>query len=454
MFYFTLWLLKFINLIWNNFNLKKIFKKDGSFMIGKIALKMQKNFIKNFKQIDFDKVIFVTGTNGKSTTTNLLMHTLRKAGYSVATNAEGANMITGIATILIKNSTLSGKFNKDFMVLEIDERSLEKIYRELPGKNLCITNLQKDQVQRNGDPDFIYRKFENVINSNMSLFLNNEEPRSKSLEKNAGKTYLFSMQKNKESFVRNGFYDVTLACPRCNHKIVFDYYNLGNIGKFHCSNCEYKSEENAYTKLADIDFKTGTFKEDGNVYKLKYKTPFMFYNYGLVITVCKKFKIPYEKIQNAFDTFVNPADRTDQYTFKGKTIKYLRMKQENPDTLQNAINIVANDKAKKVIYIGLYEIKDFPPAYSNTFYFFDCDIDKMIESNVEKFICFSKTVSYDTANRLVYAGVPREKIKIYDVEDDFNKIFEDLDKFESKNIYLISGMKPYHKIQNFFGKED
>lgn len=362
--------------------------------------------------------------------------------------------LLGIATILIKNSTLTGKFNKDFLVLEIDERSLNKIHKELPGKNLCITNLEKDQVQRNGDPDFIYRKFEKVINKDMNLFVNNEEPRSKSLEDKAGKTYLFSMEKNDLSFVQNEFYDVTLACPKCNHKIVFDYYNLDNIGKFHCTNCGYKSEDKVYTKITNVDFKNGTFKEGKNTYKLKYKTPFMYYNYALVISVCKKYGIPFEKIQKGFDTFINPADRTEQYSYEGKTIKYLRMKQENPDTLQNAIDMASRDKGKKVVYIGLYEIKDFPPAYSNTFYFFDCNIDKMINSNVEKFICFSKTVSYDTANRLIYAGVPKDKIKVYDVEDDFDKIFEDLKKFDSKNIYLISGMKPYHKIQKYFEKED
>ena len=46
------------------------------------------------------------------------------AGKKVATNTEGANMMSGVATTLIKNSSLFGKFNKEFLILEIDERSL------------------------------------------------------------------------------------------------------------------------------------------------------------------------------------------------------------------------------------------------------------------------------------------------------------------------------------------
>ena len=195
---------------------------------GKLALKLNKKFILNFKNIDYDKVIMVTGTNGKTSTTNMLAHSLKNAGKEVATNLEGSNMLSGIATLLIKNSTLTGKFNKEFMVLEIDERSLVGIYKYLPANNLCITNLLKDQVQRNGEPDYIYQKIKSVINKEMTLYLNNEEPRVKSLAKYAGNAIFYGVSKNDKSFEKNDFYDVSLPCPICNDKIKFNYYNVDN----------------------------------------------------------------------------------------------------------------------------------------------------------------------------------------------------------------------------------
>ena len=104
--------------------------------------------------------------------------------------------------------------------------------------------------------------------------------------------------------------------------------------------------------------------------------------------------------------------------------------------------------------MGLYEIKDFPPAYTNTFYFFDCNFKGVVESNVEQYVCFSKTVCYDCANRMIYDGAPVEKIKIFDIEDDFDTIFKPLDEIKTNNIYIITGMKPYNKIKNFFKKGD
>lgn len=447
----------FIIILWAvklGHKINSCFHQTGSMISGKIAVILQKDFVKHFTNIDYDKVIFVTGTNGKSTTTNLIAHTIKSANKQVATNTEGANMMSGIATTLIKNSNLFGKFNKEFLVLEIDERSLRNIYKVLPAKNLCISNLQKDQVQRNGDPDFIYQMFKDVITDDMTLFVNNEEPRSRSLEDYAGKSIYYSMEKNSKTYMKNDFYDVTMPCPKCNHKVEYAYYNIENIGKFECTYCGYKSVDKADVVIHNIDYDNHTFQCEKDTYKVTYMNPFYIYNYALTIAVCKKYHISYEDIQHGFATFKNPADRREIYHYHGKTIHYLRIKQENPETLQNALDTIARDKSKKAIWMGLYEIKDFPPSYTNTFYFFDCDFKKCVSKNVEQYVCFSKTVAYDTANRMIYAGADEKKVKIYDIEDDFELIFEDLDTISTDNIYIITGMKPYKKIKAFFEKGD
>ena len=72
-FIFALWVAKF------TLRLGKILKKQGSMISGKVAVAIQKDFVKYFSNIDLDKTIFVTGTNGKSTTTNLIAHTIKSA---------------------------------------------------------------------------------------------------------------------------------------------------------------------------------------------------------------------------------------------------------------------------------------------------------------------------------------------------------------------------------------
>ena len=145
-------------------------------------MRIDPQMVAHFKGIDYSKVLFITGTNGKSTTTNLVHHILKSNGRNVIANLEGANLIYGIATALSKAATLTGRIKADYIVFETDERFLPLILKQLPAKNILITNLQKDQVQRNGDPDFVYRKLFDAIGGDVRLFLNNEEPRSKSFD--------------------------------------------------------------------------------------------------------------------------------------------------------------------------------------------------------------------------------------------------------------------------------
>ncbi|MBE6149618.1 MAG: DUF1727 domain-containing protein [Firmicutes bacterium] len=438
-FLIALWVSKSVML------LAKILHKNGSMISGKVAISIQKDFVKYFSNIDYDKTIFITGTNGKSTTTNLLAHTIKKSDRLIATNIEGANMMSGVATTLVKNSNIFGKFNKEFLVLEIDERSLQKIYEYLPARNLCVSNIQKDQVQRNGEPDYIYKKIQSVINDNMRLFLNNEEARSKSFEDFTKDVIYYSVTKNEKSFTKEKFYDVTMPCPKCNNKIYYNYYNVDNIGDFKCMYCDFKSESKPNFKITNIDYEKNQFTCNNELYDMPYNQAFFMYNYALVIAICKTFGIEYKQIKEAFKSFKNISGRLETIHYKDKKIKYIRMKQENPETLQSAFDYIAQDKTNKVFMLGLEQLEDFKPYYTNTFYAFDCDLDELIDSNIEKYICFSKAVSYDTANRLIYAGVEREKIVIIP-SDSNEEIFKEIDKCECDNIYLITWLHKYEEL--------
>ena len=445
-FILTLWIAKFVAFVVNIID-----KKRGSNYAGKIAVKLMPNFVSCFKGIDYDKVIFISGTNGKSTTTNLTYHVMRSAGQRVACNTEGANMMPGVATTLIKNSTLGGKFNKDLLVLEIDERSFPLIRKQLPGRHMGLTNLQKDQVQRNGDPDFILRKFRGAIGTDMTLYLNNEEPRSCSLGDLAGAVQYFSVAENSRTYVSDDFYTVTLPCPKCGHAIAYSNYNLANIGPFHCTKCSYSSTTAPNVLITDVDFENSTFVCGGTTWHVPYNNPFYIYNFAMCIAVCRNFGLTDEQIQVGFSSFKNPASHDDKFTFKGKEVRYLRGKQENPEALQSELDIIAADKRTKAVFIGLHEITDFHPHYSGSFYFFDCNFKSIVESNVEKFVAFSTTVAGDIASRMILAGAPAEDVIVCDT-DDLDTVFANLDGITADVIYILTNTKCAKDIKRYLAE--
>lgn len=425
---------------------KLVDKNKGTNLAGKIMLKLDKNLIKKFKNIDYEKVIVVTGTNGKSTTVNLLNHIFSCGGKKVVSNLEGANLITGIATILLKESPLNFDFKDTYFIFEIDERTLKNFLKNIPAKNLVITNIQKDQVCRNGDPDYIYKIIESVIQKDMTLYLNNHDPRSKILEEKAKNVIYYGVGKNKYSYNKLDEIPVTMPCPKCHSKIEFDYYNVANIGSFKCSNCGYKSEDKVKYIIKDIDYKNNCFNILDEKIVMPYVTNFMLYNYAACYAVSREFKIP--KISESFSSFKNVKGRMETLNYNDKEIKYIRIKQENPETLQSALDLVSNDKTEKIVILGLCLLKDFKPYYSNTFYSYDCDFSKLIKSNVKKYICFSNVVSYDTANRLIYENVDRKKIIIIN-NDNVEEIMSKIDQTKCKNIYLITWIKTYDEITKY-----
>ncbi|WP_425757436.1 MurT ligase domain-containing protein [Ihubacter sp. rT4E-8] len=446
-FYLALWFAKIINVIINIVD-----KSRGSNFSGQKAMKIDPQMVAHFKGIDYSKVLFITGTNGKSTTNNLVNHIFRTNGRKVVSNLEGANLIYGVATALSKASSLTGRIKADYIIFETDERYLPLIYKQLPAANIMITNLQKDQVQRNGDPDFIYRKVFDGLPSGIRFFLNNEEPRTRSFDIKSDHIVTYGVARHEESFTKGETFP-TMACPRCRHKIVFDYYNNDGVGKFHCTHCGLAADATADYTITDVNFAERKFKLGDVGFTMPYDTPYMCYNYAGALAVAKELGgIEPADAAKAFGSFKNVGGRFEILKYKDKTIKYMRIKQENPETLQTCINVMAADKERKMVCLGLCPLIDMIPHYTNSFYAFDCDLSGLVKSDVERYFCFSEAVCFDTANRLIYEGVDRSQISIAETED-VETIFKEIEEAETKNIYLITWLHTFEHMKKYIDKE-
>ncbi len=97
-------------------------------------------------------VVFVSGSNGKSTTTQMLASILRAHGLSVFTNPTGANLPQGIASAMLATVPLDGRLREDVAVLEVDEAFGPRLARQLAPHSVLLINIQVDQLNRFYDP--------------------------------------------------------------------------------------------------------------------------------------------------------------------------------------------------------------------------------------------------------------------------------------------------------------
>lgn len=244
-----------------------------------------------------------------------------------------------------------------------------------------------------------------------------------------------------------------MPCPKCRHKIKFKYYNNDMVGSFKCVNCGFSSEEPADYISDNADFEAKTFTVNGFSFNMPYEPPYMLYNYPAAVAAAKELGgISEEKSAEAFADFKNIGGRLETIEYKGKKIQYMRFKQENPETLQNFINIIAADPSEKDVVIGFGTVDDITPFYINSFYGYDCNFSALAEANVNKFLCVTDTICYDSANCLIYGGVDPDLIEIIPT-DDSAKIAEAIASLKSDNIYLDMKLDAFEALKNYVEKE-
>lgn len=154
----------------------RLLGKSGSSLPGLVAERIKPDLLSDFSGSFTKGIIMVTGTNGKTTTTKMIVGLLEGSGYRVFTNKSGSNFTRGIISALIKDSSLSGKTNFDYAVIESDEAYSRLIAKELKPRVLLVTNIMRDQLDRYGEIDHTANLILEAANLSSGVVLNRDDP--------------------------------------------------------------------------------------------------------------------------------------------------------------------------------------------------------------------------------------------------------------------------------------
>lgn len=161
----------------------------GSALPGLVIERTNKNFVRQILSKLPYGVVVISGTNGKTTTTKIVSELLEKQGLKVFTNKSGSNFVRGVISAILNNIKITGKFDYDIAVLELDEAHAVKFAEKVPIDYALFLNVQRDQLDRFGEIDHTAELLQKVAShANKAIVLNREDPR---VSKITGKKRIF-----------------------------------------------------------------------------------------------------------------------------------------------------------------------------------------------------------------------------------------------------------------------
>lgn len=402
---------------------------NGSTWPGHIALSINPNFIKNVFNNSSTKIIFIIGTNGKTTTAKLISSILEKNGYTVLHNTSGANLENGIASTLILQSNILGQLMKDFAILEIDENTFPLISEQIEPDYLISLNLFRDQLDRYGEIDSISKKWKKTLNkfSKTKIILNADDPQISYLgrESKLDVSYFGLDEKFIQTKTLQHGAD-SILCPNCQQRLNFKCCYFSHLGIWDCKSCGYKRPK--------LDISNFSF------YPLQGR--YAVYNVLAAVLFAKKIGIKQKDIENSLRNFKPAFGRQENIKFKEKDIQLFLSK--NPTSFNESLSTVSELNGKTLLII----LNDGIPDGLDVSWIWDINFESILTEGMNIIVAGDR--KFDMALRLKYS---ENFVHIADsLKDAIDKSLRNLDKNEK--LYILPNYSAMLEVRKILtGKE-
>ena len=421
--------------------LMRMLGQNATFLPGVIALKLCPNFIKYIGKPK--TLISITGTNGKTTTINLICDALEAMGERIISNRFGTNVEAGIAVTLMNGSTIFGQCKYDIGVFETDERSVKRIYPVKPPTHIVITNLFRDSIARNAHPAYIADFLTDAIPSQSHLILNADDPISSRVAPDNTRVYFGIKELPTDIKECINLINDLRICPMCSGKLEYEYRRYHHIGKYKCMDCEFNAPDYDYI-ADDVDFNTMTMRvsdKDGHGnYNLMSDSIFNVYNMLTAISLLRELGKTHYKISNTMASLNILSSRYNEQKAGNVKIIMQMAKQRNALAVSRAFDYISSKPGDKQILLMMNCQTDGKNWSENPCWMYDCDFEFLNKPDITKII----TTGYrykDLYLRSLFAGIPKDKLFRVRDELDAVKLF---DYSKESNIYILYGTDSFN----------
>lgn len=414
--------------------LKKLAHRPAATLPGNIALRIDPNVVSELSHKVKKGSVIVVGTNGKTTVTNLIADIIQQSGQSILCNRTGANLKTGVATMLLQGQPA------DWGVIECDELWLAHVAPDLQPTYVVLLDLFRDQLDRCGEIERIQASISAALQacSNTTLIFNADDPLCAYVASNCNNNKVaFGVSENM-NLTQNRVTDATM-CQKCSHMFSYEYRQYGQLGAYSCSECGFSRPEldahanNVHLSADSLSFDISA-ERDIHI-ETALTGSYMVYNLlaataTAMLCGCSNFNI-----QAAIKAFNPKNGRLQKYTVFGRDI--LLNLAKNPTGFNQNLRIIEADSRTRGV---AFFINDQVVDGHDISWIWDIDFEEL--SNDPNIVVFAGgSRRNDLQVRLKYAGINAMLI------DSIDDAFATLNNMaESGN---VPGNAPVYVIANY-----
>ena len=410
--------------------LSKNILKGGSTFPGTVALKFDKNILKKVSK--GYKVILVTGTNGKTTTTSMITNILKENGFNVITNNTGANLYRGIVACFVDNYKFFKKNTNKYAVIEVDEANVKFVTEYITPEIITITNLFRDQLDRYGE---VYTTLEKILEGvkkvpESKLVLNGDDSLFGKLPI-TNKTIYYGFKKPLNENKKIDVNADAKFCKVCKSPYSYNFITYNHLGDFYCENCGYKRPELNYyiSDIINLDSNSSTVKINNNEVTISQSGIYNIYNGLCAYSITSELNVLNKVIADSLSKQDSSFGRQEEIKINNKTVKIILVK--NPAGYNQALDTLCLNKDD---FSTLFMLNDNYADGQDVSWIWDVDFEKLNTLPI-KDIFISGIRRYDMAVRLKTAGLNQDS---FIIEGEYEPLTEKIKSCSTDKIYVLA----------------
>lgn len=328
--------------------------RSASQLPGRVALAVDKNLIGELAGKLKRGAIVVCGTNGKTTTNNVLANAVEANGSVVLCNRAGANMAAGVTSALLPGSSA------DWAVLEADELSTIKILPELKPAYLVLLNLFRDQLDRAGEIDHVQDVIVNALAASpqTTLLACGDDPLVMGVARRAAQngTKVLTFGIGQDLHLPADRVPEARFCQVCGAELTYDYRAYAQLGAFRCPKGDFARPELDWqatgVKVGRTGVEFDVSGKDGATAHVSasFGGVYMVYNLLAAYVASSLTGTTFDQFQTALDGYHPENGRLQHFRVNGREV-VLNLAKNPTGFNQNISLMLADDRKKAAFFV-------------------------------------------------------------------------------------------------------